>query len=100
MNLEMETIPAMSIEDFSDRHGLTMVVKERPTDVRSPFRYFACFKDAEVMEHGMLCSAIGNGATPEAAIGEYARRISLKRLAINAFGPERHEINVPRLQEH
>ena len=74
-----------------------MEVHERRTAFGDPNRFYAYFASAEVMENGCLRSTFGNGATPKEAIADYARAISLKRLAIDAMTQTRREIDVPRL---
>lgn len=89
MKIEFEAIPTGTIEDFADRYGLTMFVRERDTDVGDKDRYCASFRSVEVREGGCLTSRAGFGPTPEAAIADYARWLSLKPIAINAFQSER-----------
>jgi hypothetical protein len=89
MKIEFEAIPTGTIEEFADHYGLTMFVSERETDVGDKDRYCASFRGVEVREGRCLASRSGFGPTPEAAIADYARWLSLKPIAINAFQPER-----------
>ena len=97
MNTRTETIPQMTIEEFADSHGLEMVVRERKRPENDPSRYYASFDGAEVKEGAFLASAFGDGPTPEKAIADYAKRISLTRLVLNAYKSSRQEFDVPRL---
>lgn len=97
MQIDIEEIPQMTIEEFADANQLVMEVKERPLPVGNKMRYYAGFKNAEVMESGCLVGAHGNGATPEEAIEDYAAEISTKKIAVDAWKPARREIVVPRL---
>lgn len=101
MKIERELIGTMDIAEFADRHGLVMMVKERPTDGR--YRFYALFKNVELISGGCLISTFGNGATEHEAISDYARIISLNLIAVSAFAgsgidlPVRRELRVPRL---
>ena len=97
MKLKLEEIPKMTIEEFADKHDLVMEVHERKRPIGSPDRYYAHFERCEVMQNGCLAGVYGNGATPEAAIADYATRLQLTRVAINAMSENRREIEVPRL---
>lgn len=97
MKVEMKEVPVSTIEAFAEEHGLTMEVIERGKDARSDMRYFAHFKNAEVMCGGLLIGAFGNGPTPEAAISAYAIEISEERIAVGAGRADRKEYQVPRL---
>jgi len=97
MKIKRENIPSMTIEQFADAHNLVMEVNERRRPEGDPSRYYAHFEHCEVGGDGFLRGAYGNGATPEDAITEYAAAISLKRLVVGAYTPERREIDVPRL---
>lgn len=89
MKIDFEAIPTGTIEEFADHYGLTMFVREREADVGDKDRYCASFRGVEVREGSFLASRAGFGPTPEAAIADYARWLSLKPIAINAFQPER-----------
>lgn len=97
MKIKREVIPEMTIEEFADANNLVMRVNERRVPTTDPNRYYAYFEGCEVMESGFLISESGNGMTENDAINDYAKRISLKRIAFHAYGPDRLEINVPRL---
>ena len=97
MQITEETIRQGTIEEFADKHGLTMQVRERRLPVGDRNRFDAYFESCEVKEGGILISSFGNGATLEEAIANYAREISLKRLVCNAYGTDRREVDVWRL---
>lgn len=89
MKIKFEAIPTGTIEEFADHYGLTMFVRERDDDFDGVWRYCASFREVEAREGSFLASRAGFGPTPEAAIADYARWLSLKPIAINAFQPER-----------
>lgn len=102
MKIRREPYTVMDITEFAERHDLTMVVSERAMDAwqraanLSP--WFARFDRAEVIGDGVLLSGVhGNGATEDAAIANYADRISTTRIVVDAMGTDRREIDVPRL---
>jgi hypothetical protein len=98
MKIEIHSITEMSIEAFANIHGLTMEVHERNVKADSHARYYAHFKGVEVkVSPGILGSTYGNGKTPKAAIAEYAMRISLQCIVVDAMRESRREIDVPRL---
>lgn len=100
MKINREMQPTETLESFCDKHGLTVLVKERPWSLRKNFgldRFHASIASAEVMRDGCLIGVHGNGATEDAALSDYCTRISGERLAVNAFRDSRREILVPRL---
>ena len=97
MLIQRDFIPEMTIEDFADKYGLTMTIRERPRPVGDSLRYYAYFDGAEVQDGGCLIATYGDGATEAQAIAAYGKRIALRRLALNATGADRREIDVPRL---
>jgi hypothetical protein len=97
MKIKREDIPSMTIEQFADAHNLVMVVMERRLPEGDPSRYYARFEHCEVGGDGFLRGEFGNGRTPEEAIADYATAITLKRIVVGAYTPERREIDVPRL---
>jgi hypothetical protein len=97
MKTIFHTIPQMCIEAFADRNHLAMEINERKVSEGDPGRYYAQFLSTEVKEGGCLLGVFGNGPTPEDAIKDYARRISLRTLVWHANQKDRIEIDVPRL---
>lgn len=97
MKIVTERVPEMTIEEFADANDLVMEVKERPVPVGDPYRYYAKFAGCDVTDGSFLIGTYGNGATPEAAIAEYAIAISLRRIVSNDHRPSRRELSVPRL---
>lgn len=92
MKYTLEPMPTGTIDDLAEAEDLEMVVKERPVADGDPIRYYASFKSIEVAEGRLLKSEFGNGATPEEAIQDYARLISLCRLSLGGgrlIGPWR-----------
>lgn len=91
-----ETFPPSSFEQFADAHGLVLEIHERPRSIEGDgMRFYAHFKRAEVKDRGGLLSLNGNGATKQAAIEEYAKRLRGQTLVIGAYTPERREIQCP-----
>jgi hypothetical protein len=43
----------------------------------------------------MLCGAMGNGATREAAALEYARRLAGRRIVVDSMARSRRELQCP-----
>lgn len=97
MKIELHEIPQMTIYEFAEAHDLTMEVRERRYPVCDPARYYASFKGVEIMKDCFLVGMFGNGRTPEEAITNYAKEISLQRLVFDPFRKSRREIAVPRL---
>lgn len=87
----------MDIVDFAQANNLEIEVKERPYLEGHEARYFADFTESEIMENGYLVGAYGDGRTIDEAIAAWAERVSLCRIAVRAYKPDRREIQVPRL---
>lgn len=98
MRIEYDTIEEITLEEFADKHDLVMEIGERPYPEGDDGRYWAVFKDTAIKEGIMLVGRYGNGPTPEAAMDDYRRRISLKRLVVNEFSADRRTVFVPRLR--
>jgi len=92
-----------TLEDFAAAHGLTMLVNERPRSLCESMahmswpgcRYCARFDDVETKDGLILTGEYGNGATPEAAIIDYAKRIAGKRLVFLPLQGERKDFDAP-----
>jgi hypothetical protein len=102
MKIIRNYIPNIPLDAFADEHGLVMEIHERryPDDSRfSHLRYYAHFSNFEVCEGlTLLITMAGNGATPEEAMADYAKKISLRQAVVGAVtGGPRREIVVPRL---
>lgn len=91
----------MDLQTFAEAHGLEIEVKLRPKQFRrgSGDRFYASIPNAEVLDGSVLVGAFGNGDTEEEAIANYARRISERRIALDALRPGRRELTVPQLDE-
>lgn len=90
--------PMCSLEDFAAKHGLEMVVFERPLDVAEDLtlkRYYARFRNVDIKRGCMVGGGGGNGNTPEQAIADYAQMIRGCRLVYDAFGNNRREFTAP-----
>lgn len=95
MEIKRFLIERVSIQEFADRNGLVMEIRERP--FKDLPRYYAAFAGVEVSEDGCLVGAHGNGDTEEQAMSNYAERISSTTLVVGAFTKDRREIQAPRL---
>ena len=100
MEIVRELIPVSTIEDFADKHGLVMEVKERGGDWRgSGGQFYARFKNSDVLDGHFLVGTFGNGHTEDEAICAYASEISEKVLVLDSWTPQRREIICPRFKE-
>lgn len=101
MKIERTLVPEMTIEEFAEKHDLTMEIHERSepplVNPHQSWRFYACFKHADVKDGSVPIGRFGNGATEANAIADYASKISLKLLVVDARGPNQREIKVPRL---
>ena len=87
----------MTIEEFGEKHNLTMEIHERSSE-DSPTRFYAHFTHSDLSDGHFLVGTYGNGHTPQEAVRNYAKEISGKLLVIDAWGKEnRREIVVPVL---
>ena len=84
MKIEITEHPRMTLEEFADKHGLVMQVRERsPEYAKAYARYYACFKNCNVHRGHTLHGVFGNGNTPEEAIKNYSQQISNQFLTID-----------------
>lgn len=90
-------VPEMTLEDFANKHNLEMRVVEREKPESERYRFYAHFHLVEESDGNMLRSTYANGATPEEAINNYGKVISLKKLIYDAMGKDRKAIYVPRI---
>lgn len=102
MKIKMNRLPRATLEAFAEERDLTMVIEERvPDDMGARWsedsRYYAQFEDCEIKDGRILRSEYGNGRTPWEAMANYAQEISGALLVLNAFGPNRREIQAPIL---
>lgn len=93
METQVQHAERMTIGQFADKHGLTMIVRERARficpDDRG--RWIASFDKVESKDGCVLTGEYGNGATPDEAISDYARKITGKLLVYDACGENRKE---------
>lgn len=98
MKIELTEIETTTLEAFADKHGLVMKVREREKPADDQSRYYAYFKNTEAKEGKyFLIGLFGDGRTPEEAIVDYAKVISLRTLVVDAMTKNRRKIKVPRL---
>jgi hypothetical protein len=96
---KLNLVPTGDIEEFADKYDLKMVIDERKLPVGHPKRFTAEFDHVEVKDGPILSSEYGNGKTPDDAIKDYAKKISMKKIVVNAMGKNRREIDVWRLTD-
>lgn len=100
MNFELKPIGGgtMTAQEFSERHGLKMVVCERPREYwnyREQNRYYARFDGCEMKDGAMLVGNIGDGSTPEEAVKAYLDEIRGRTIVKRAYHEDRRDIAVP-----
>lgn len=99
MKINLYEIKSEALQDFAERIGLVMVVRERDLRALSSLapsdRYCARFEDCVVKEGRLLAGTCGNGATPEEAMIDYMRHIEGCLLVCGAYRHDRREIRVP-----
>jgi hypothetical protein len=97
MKIEIERAGGgpVSFDDFADRNGFVMKVRERAHAVGTNAQCYAHFDHVEVMERGCLVGMYGDGSTPERAIEDYKILLLGRRIAFNAGMPDRREIQCP-----
>lgn len=94
MKIERNYLPdPIGIEEFAERHDLTMQVVQRANG-----SFCASFKGSEQKGNRVLIGTSGNGETEGDAIRDYARQISGKTLVFDAGTDRRLEIDVPCLK--
>ena len=97
MKLTVNKVKEGTLEEFADRYGFEMVVKERANPSDPNMKFYAKFPRCEILERSLLIGKCGNGETVEDAIRDYASQISGELLVKNAHTKERQEIRVWRL---
>jgi len=88
--------PLITIDEFADANNLIMEIHERDNPYLELMRFYAMFKNVEVLENGMLKSNHGNGSTHDYAIEEYQRKIAGKELIYNSRSNDRRSIYAPK----
>ena len=91
MDVKLHKTKRGTIEELADVLGLKIVVIKLSVSHNAPNRHFACFPNVQLKKDGMLVSETGNGPTPEAAIDDYAKKISGRLLVIDAMSETRRE---------
>lgn len=87
----------ITLQDFAKQHGLVMEVARHDLK-RQPFQ--AAFKNVEILSDIFLEGAYGYGTSENAAINDYAARISEKHLVVNAHNGTRVDIRAPLFLEY
>jgi hypothetical protein len=97
MRINRDVVPQSTLQEFAEKHDLVMRVIERGASRPSHAeRYCAYFEHCEIKGAGVLIGVHGNGDTEDAAIEDYMRQISEKRLVVDAYQNSRTEITAPR----
>lgn len=97
MERKIDSIEETTIYKFAEKHNLTMLISERRVPYNNSMRFSAHFESTEVKQGCGLAGVYGNGNTIREAEINYAERIELTRIVINAMTKKRREIDVPRL---
>ena len=92
--MSSENPQEMTLEDFADKHDLTMMIGDRGFD-SDVDRFYAYFDNTETQDGHMLRCEPGNGSTHNEAMCDYAKRISQKTLIVNVYQKQRQEIQTP-----
>ena len=96
MDIKRNIVERITIEEFADKHSLTMEVNERPAWFKDDSRrFYASFDGAEVGDGRFLTGAFGDGRTEEDAIAAYGVEITGKTIVMGAYTDKRREITVP-----
>ena len=98
--MKLNLIETKEILDFEKEIGFELVVNERAINLKEKSnipRYFAQFERCEVMVRDLLSGAYGNGDTIDEAISNYCIEVSNCKVAFNAYGNDRKEIQFPKL---
>ena len=94
--MKVFNLETKDILDYEKEIGLELEVRER-RNVATVNRYYAHFKEMEIMENHCLISVVGDGPTINEAIEDYCKRISNKDVAINPCTKNRVNITTPTL---
>jgi hypothetical protein len=81
-------------EDWLEEENITVVVNEEP--IFGTTRFYASALYLLVVYGVSLLTVEGNGKTPEAAIENLAKHLSMKNLVWQASGRNRREFKAPR----
>lgn len=88
--IEMRLMPKMTVEEWSDKHNVKIIVQDRGPLCRKD-RYYAKLDGVEIMDGGMLRSSFSNGETPDDAIAGLWEVYTGHRLVTGAYTPNRRE---------
>lgn len=81
--------------EFLESNGLRVEVRERSITGYATARFYAHLPGVEVMDRGMFRSSTESGDSPELAVRKLAKALQGERVAIDAYKPERREVDVP-----
>jgi hypothetical protein len=83
MKIIYERVLRTTLQDFVEKHNLSILVTERDKPSHPECRFYARIPDSDVVRGGMLSGVCGDGATEEAAIRDYVPQISGQKLKID-----------------
>jgi len=93
--MKFNLISTKEILDFEKEIGIEIVVNERK-EYSKGCKYYVKFEHSEIMEGGSLIGSYGNGDTIDEALENYCKEIQNKRMAFNAYTPNRREVVCPK----
>lgn len=82
-NIRAELQKTESLRDFARRHQLALDVGWRGLDSDPKLRFYARFVGVSMIDGAFEVGAIGNGPTGAAAIADFCKDISGKRLRVS-----------------
>ena len=103
MKIERQVLETMTLEEFADKYGLVMEVRDRDPRliayslIGPAGRFYASFKRVEEKDGYMLRSSHGNGHTEEEAIANYVNKITGKDLVLGAHSGNRIDISATHI---
>jgi hypothetical protein len=98
MQIIREDIPKITLQEFAEKHELTMVITERNLVMHPDLSTYYCrFQNCEIKDGAALIGVSGNGKTEAEAFADYAAQISGRFLVFNAYQDSRKEIQCPIL---
>lgn len=93
MKINRNTLKRPTLEEFADKHDLTLEIGERPKEYGLP-RYFAYLKDVYLDEGCVVVGTSGNGDDEQSAVQDYVKRLNGQLLTIRPFDPSRRKKTV------
>lgn len=86
------TLDRMTVDALCEKHGLKIVVDERPHIPEGhPRRFYASLHGVKIRAGGMLVSTFSNGRSKKEAVAGLASEYTDKSLVVSAYGENRRE---------